>query len=452
MPQSTLFTGASRYASDFQGIIERAVAIASLPLKQLQSVRNGLQAQATALEKLREAFQALESALDGLERIQGAGGYMTAVSNGAVLSASASSGVMPGVWSVEVTSLGAWTSTMSKDTLARVTDPASENISVAASFTLRVNGEAKLITPESRTLAALAQAINRAGLDVEASIVNVGGSSVPDYRLAIRSTKLAAVSIELEDDSGALLETLATGAPATYKVNGMARAIESDTRTVTLAPGLTITLLGLSEPGVATTVTVSRSGTALNSALTAFVSAYNAAVDALDAHRGEAGGALAGQSIVRTLGESLREAVRYEAGGGRLRTLVDLGLSFDDKGKLSLNGAIVDGVISGGWQDVLEFLGASSGAGFLGWARRVTRALLDSNDGMVSLAAKSLQDEIAAQDRRIAAEQDRIERVREDLTARISAADAMIAAMEQQAIYITNLFESMRIAAKMYSS
>lgn len=452
MAQSTLFTGASRYAADFQGLIERAVAISSLPLKQMQSVRNTLQAQSSALAKLQDAFQALASALDGLERVQGASGYMTAVSNGAVLSASAGPGAMLGVWSVEVTSLGAWTSTLSKDTLAKVTDPTTENISTASSFTLTVNGEAAVITPSSGSLAALAEAINRAGLDVEASIVNVGGSSGPDYRLAIRSTKLAAVSIQLEDGAGALLDTLATGAPATYKVNGMATAIESDTRTVTLAPGLTVTLLGTSEPGVATTVTVSRSSTALNSALTAFVSAYNAAVDALDAHRGEAGGALAGQSIVRSLGEALREAVRYEAGSGNLRTLTDLGLRFDDKGKLSLDSAVLDGVISNGWQDLLDFLGTGSATGFLVWARNVTRALLDSGDGMVSVAAKSLQDEIAAQDRRIAAEEERIERVREDLVSRISAADAMIAAMEQQALYITNLFESMRIAAKMYSS
>lgn len=452
MAQGTVFTGTSRYAADFQGVVDRAVAIASLPLRQLQSVRNSLQAQSTALARLRDAFRALESALEGLERVRGTGGYMTAVSNGAVLSASAGAGAMPGVWSVEVTDLGAWTSTLSKDALALVRDPTTQNISSAASFTLTVNGEARVITPAAATLAALAEAVNRAGLDVEASIVNVGGSSGADYRLAIRSTKLAAVSIQLEDESGALIDTLATGAPATYKVNGMATAIQSDTRTVTLAPGLTVTLLGRSDPGVATTVTLSRSGSALNSALTAFVSAYNAAVDALDAHRGEAGGALAGQSIVRTLSEALREAVRYEAGGGNLRTLTDLGLRFDDKGKLWLDSAALDAAISGGWQNLLDFLGAGSGAGFLAWAGGVIRALLHPDEGMVPLTAKSLQEQIAAQDRRIEAEQDRIERVREDLVSRIAAADAMIAAMEQQALYIANLFESMRIAAKLYSS
>jgi flagellar hook-associated protein 2 len=295
------------------------------------------------------------------------------------------------------------------------------------------------------------KAINEAGLEVEASIVNVGTTSAPDYRLAVRSTKLAAVTIELEDEAGALLDTLALGSPATYKVNGMSQAIESDSRTVTLAPGLTITLLGTSEPGVPTTVTVSRSTSALSSALSAFVTAYNSAVDALDAHRGKAGGALAGQSIVRTLTDALRELTRYDRGPGPLSTLTDLGLTFDDKGKLSLDATALQNAAAGGWQQLTEFLGSGSGEGFLGWASQVLDAVLNSDSGSLSLASKSLRDEISAQDRRIEEEQERVDRMREELVARINAADAMIAALEQQALYITNLFESMRIAQRMYS-
>ena len=451
MAESTLFTGASRYAADFQGLIERAVGIASLPLKQLQSVRTSLRDQSSALEQLQRSFESLRSALDGLKSITGTGGYTTAVSNGAVLSASVGAGAMTGVWSVEVTSLGAWTSTLSKDGLPRVSDPATQSITSATSLTLRVNGESKQITPASATLTALMKAINDAGLDVEASIVNVGTTSAPDYRLAVRSTKLAAVTIELEDEAGALLDTLALGSPATYKVNGMSQAIESDSRTVTLAPGLTITLLGTSEPGVPTTVTVSRSTSALSNALSAFVTAYNSAVDALDAHRGKAGGALAGQSIVRTLTDALRELTRYDRGAGPLSTLTDLGLTFDDKGKLSLDATALQNAAAGGWQQLKEFLGSGSGEGFLGWASQVLEAVLNSDSGSLSLASKSLRDEISAQDRRIEEEQERVDRMREELVARINAADAMIAALEQQALYITNLFESMRIAQRMFS-
>ncbi|MGB9606045.1 MAG: flagellar filament capping protein FliD, partial [Bryobacteraceae bacterium] len=150
------------------------------------------------------------------------------------------------------------------------------------------------------------------------------------------------------------------------------------------------------------------------------------------------------------LGDALREMMRYDSGDETLRTLTDLGLSFDDKGKLSLDVSVLQSA-TGDWQSTLDFLGSTSGGGFLGWAQGVLDSLLESDGGSLSLASKSLRDEITAQDERIEAEQERVDRVREDLAARMSAADAMIAAMEQQALYITNLFESMRIAQRAYS-
>jgi len=140
---STLFTGASRYASDFESLIERAVNIASLPLTQLQSVRSNLQSQSSALSTLQSAFESLQNAVESLASTTGVSGYSTAVSNGAVLSASVSEGALTGVWTVEVTSLGSWTSTLSKDGLTTVTDPSTQNISSATSFTLGSNARTR---------------------------------------------------------------------------------------------------------------------------------------------------------------------------------------------------------------------------------------------------------------------------------------------------------------------
>jgi len=448
---STLFTGASRYASDFESLIERAVNIASLPLTQLQSVRSNLQSQSSALSTLQSAFESLQNAVESLASTTGVSGYSTAVSNGAVLSASVSEGALTGVWTVEVTSLGSWTSTLSKDGLTTVTDPSTQNISSATSFTLTIDGTPTVITPDSGTLNELVEAINEAGLDVEASIVNVGSTSSPDYRLAIRSTKLAAVSIQLNDGSQDLLDLLATGAEATYKVNGMATELSSDSRTITLAPGLTITLLSQSDSGVATTVTVSRSTAPFSNALSAFVTAYNAALDALDAHRGKDAGALAGQSIILTLTDALRQLTRYEAGSGNILTLTDLGLSFDDKGKLSLNTTAFESAVGGNATALLEFLGSSTESGFLKWATDVLDSLLDSTDGALTLTMDTLKNQISAQDDRIELEQERIDQIRQALVAQMAAADALIASLEQQAKYISDLFESMRIAAQMYS-
>jgi len=67
MSDSSLFTGASRYSSDFQAVIDRAVAIASLPLTQMQSTRARLGAESVALNSLESKFGALQAAIQSLE-------------------------------------------------------------------------------------------------------------------------------------------------------------------------------------------------------------------------------------------------------------------------------------------------------------------------------------------------------------------------------------------------
>ena len=61
-----------------------------------------------------------------------------------------------------------------------------------------------------------------------------------------------------------------------------------------------------------------------------------------------------------------------------------------------------------------------------------------------------LDASLRAEDERIAAEQDRIDNRTKDIQERMAAADALIAQMEQQATYITNMFESMRVNQKSY--
>jgi flagellar hook-associated protein 2 len=447
---STIFSGTSRYASDFQSLISRAVSIASLPLTQLTIQKTALQAESTALSTLDTKFSSLQSAITSLETATGSGSFAASVSDETIVSATVSTGALEGIYSIEVTSLGSYTNTMSKDGLTTVTDPSTQNIYSASSFTLTINGTPTTITPAANTLNDLVEAINATDLEVRASIVNIGSTDSPDYRLSIQSTNLAGDTIQLADGATSLMDTLSTGANATYKVNGRSTAVSSDSRTITLAPGLSVQLLAASETGVATTITVSRSTSAISNALLAFVTAYNAAVDELDKHRGDSGGALAGQSIVFTLSQALRDVAQYSGDSGAITSLTELGLTFDGEGKLSLDTSTFSSAASDNMKAMLTFLGSTTESGFLKSATDLLYSLEDTTDGLIKTAISSLEAAVAAQDDRIAAEQDRVDRVQENLVAQMAAADALIAALEQQASYITDLFESMRIAAGMY--
>ena len=176
-----------------------------------------------------------------------------------------------------------------------------------------MGGTPVTVTPSANTLSALADAINSSGANVTATIVNLGSPSAPSYQLSLQSTKLGNISIQLNDGTNDLMGTLSAGSAAQYQVNGNpATPISSDSSTVTIAPGVTVDLLGSGD----STVTVSQSSAAQANALSSFVAAYNAAVDELSANRGQGGGALTGDALINTL---VAIAPEYERVHGRLR-------------------------------------------------------------------------------------------------------------------------------------
>jgi flagellar hook-associated protein 2 len=435
---ATYFTGVSSYASDLQQVITRSVAIASMPLTLMQNQLQNLSSQQSALSGLDSTFTALQNAIAGIGTALGPSSY-SATSSSSAVSASVSSAALEGSYSVDVTSLGSYSTSISDPSLPAVADPNSSSISTASSYTLTVNGKTTTITPAGGTLMDLAQAINSASAGVQASIVNAGSS----YRLVVRSTNLAGDSIQLNDGSQDLLDTLTTGAPATYDISGLGGAtqpIDSSSRTVTLAPGVTINLLQQTATGQPATITVSRNTSGVASAISSFVDACNAAVTALNAQVGQNGGALSGDSTISDLRNSLRQITQYSGTSGGVTLLSQMGISMDNTGKLTFDASQFSSVSA---SDLDQFLGSATGGGFLQTATNTMNAVEDPTTGFIPTATNDVNGEITQENNQITAEQQKIATLQSTLTQQMAAADATIASLEQQKNYITNLFTAM---------
>ena len=212
------FTGTSTYSADFQAVLNRAVETASLPVATAQSEVTTLQGQQSALTALDTSFTTLQNDIQSIDSAV-AGAPSAQVSNTSALTATTSAGALNGTYSVQIDDTGSSTTTLSSAGLTTVTDPTTGNISSSTSFTLTVNGKSSTITPSGTSLESLASAINAAGDGVQATIVNVGSTSSPDYRLSLTSTELGADSIQLTAGSQPLLDTLSTGTDAKYTLN-----------------------------------------------------------------------------------------------------------------------------------------------------------------------------------------------------------------------------------------
>jgi flagellar hook-associated protein 2 len=425
----------SQYSSDLQQVLSRAVAIASLPLTQLNNAMTTLQSRSTALSSLNGKFSALQTALQGVS--SAAVSTSAQVSDSSVLSAQSDLTASAGSYTIHVTVAGSPSSALS---ISGVQDPSTQSISSASSFTLTVDGTPVTVTPSANSLSSLADAINSSGANVTASVVNLGSPSAPNYQLSLQSTKLGNITLQLSDGTNDLIGTLSAGVPAQYQVNGQpATPISSDSSTVIIAPGVTVDLLGTGD----STVTVSKNSSAQENALSSFVAAYNASLNELSTNRGQGGGALTGDSLIYTLSQSLRDMTGFTGGSGSAQNLTDLGLTFDKTGQLNFDQSVFESVAAAHPGDVSAFLGAADTGGFLKNAADTLNGLEDPTNGIIETTISSAQTAIDNQNQKISDEQDRIDALTASLTSKIDAADALIASLEQQKTYFTTLFTDM---------
>lgn len=436
------FNGTSTYAGDLQNAITQAVNIASAPLNQLNANVSTLQGQNSELSTLQTDFAAIQTAIQSLDQATN-GGNLTATSSAntvASIAFDSSSAVAGGTYTLNVTNPGSPTTTVSSAGLPTIADPSSSSISSASSFTLSVGGTNYTITPSSDTLSALVQSINSSGAGVSATLVNIGSPSSPDYRLSVQSTALGNVAIQLSDGTNNnLLTTASTGTPALYQINGQPSSpISSDSSTVTLAPGLTADL----QTAGTTTITVAPSSTAASNAISAFVTAYNAAATELDNNHGTAGGALTGQSIVFSLEQSMRDLSGYSGGSGSIQNLTDIGLTFNQNGQLSFDQTQFANAANTDPNDVAAFLGtaAGTGTGFLGAANNVLTGLTDPTNGLFQSAEGNITTQINTDNTQIAATQTSVTNLQNQMVSQMAAADALIASLQSQVSYFTTLF------------
>jgi flagellar hook-associated protein 2 len=437
---SSLFTGTSTYSSDFSQVIDRAVSIASLPIDQLNNQKTALTNQSTALSGLSASFSSLQATLYSLSSSVGNGSYATTYSDPTVASATVSPGALLGTYSIEVIDPGSRASAASTATVA---DPTTASISSATSFTLTANGQQYTITPADNTLTSLADAINTTtGGAAQATIVNLGSSSSPSYALFVQNSKYGTIPITLDDGSGNILGSPTAATPVQFRVNGQpappADPLTSDTRTLTIAPNVSVTVLAAGT----TDINVDQNTSGIANAISGFVTAYNSATQAITAQRGSSGGALAGQSIITTLSQSLRSISNY-TGTGALSSIADIGLTFDKNGVLSFDPSVLNAAADKDFKDITDFLGNATTGGFLKTATDTLSSLTDSTSGAISLTLTSIGGEITDVDNRISDNQDRVDQLKQNLTAQMAAADALIAQMQQQVIYMTNLFTAM---------
>ena len=439
---STIFNGNSRYSSDFQAVIDRSVAIASLPISQLKAQKTTLDDQTTALTGLEGKFTAIQNALEQISRSLGGSSFDASISDSSKLSVTLGEGAQEGEYSVRVVDPGSYATSMS--TSNWVADPGTPH-----PYQVSIAGVQHELFAYDNSAASVAAAINtQFGDRVRAIVVNVGSSETPDYRISMQATELGDLAPQLSNGTTNLQTQQTVGTMARYIVNASGSTATSNSRSVTIASGITVNLAAASATPV--DITVTRSTSALSRALDGFATAYNAAVDELDKHRGTNSGVLAGQSLVTGLSGLLGSLATYDRDGSGIGGMQGLGLELDKTGHLTFQAFTLLASDLTNSTGVTSFLGGATSGGFLKTATDALKGILAAGTGLLPSAEADVTTRGSQVDAGIAAAQDRIDLMKVRLQEQMAASDALIASMEQQYNYLSALFASQQTAAKLY--
>lgn len=431
-------TGTSQYSADFQKVLDRAVQIASIPLRALQNRDADLLQQKTLLSSLNGTLRDLSNSLSALGTVAGNRALSAVSSDASAVSVTVNGVTTPVAYTIDsITSIA---TVASERTNSGYADSAATPVSSTGTVKLVVGSEEHEITLANNNLISLRDQINALGAGVTASILTTSGGNY----LHVAANTTGATTLELRDDpSGAntnLLTQTNQGSDAVFSLNGI--PVEQKGNVVNgVIPGVTLTLLKSSNAPV--TLTISSDRAQLASALDSFVSSYNTTRDQLNAQVGPAAGLLSGSNVVTQLQGLLRQVAGYRGDEGTVRSLSDLGVTFDSSGKASFDRSAFNALSNDAITDAFDFVGsATSGlsqfAGRLNQFSNPISGLIRLEQQGIDRADQHLQSQITVLEGRISTMQDQ-------LSKRLALAESLNALLESQQTSIKASLQSLNL-------
>ncbi len=364
-------SGVSSSGLNFTGLatgIDSEKIVAGLTKINQQRI-DGLTAQKSAITDKQATFTALSAKLfdlqfkaNALARSAGSAfdGRKATVSDANAVSAAAGTAAVAGNYQITVNSLAQGAQLASDG----FTDP---NAAIKqGTLTLQVgSGEAKTVTvgPQNATLQGLADAVNAAGGDVRASVIN-DGSATP-YRLLLTSAKTGAanaiaVTNNLTTGTGASIDPAnkvvqaASDASITVGSGSGALTVNSSTNQVNkLIPGVSLNLLK-ADTTKPITLTIANDNDAIVKATQDFVDAFNGIRDFIDGQtkydpETKQAGPLTGNRDLAQLTNDLAGALTATIPGlsTDANRLSSVGIAFTEKGKLTFDSGKLTAALNG---------------------------------------------------------------------------------------------------------
>jgi flagellar hook-associated protein 2 len=422
------FTGISPYSSDFQTILNRAVTIAQLPVKQLQNRDSDTLQKKTLLSTLASQVNRLVSDLRSLGDVAAGQALSASTSDPTIVTAANTGAATPASYTID--SITSAASPASERTLVSYADSSDTPVSSTGTVKLIAGSSSYTLSLSTNNLLSLRDQINNLNAGVNASILTTPSGNY----LALNANTTGATTLRLIDDpDGAAADLLTAanqGSNAVFKLNGI-DVSQPGNIVNNVIPGVTLTILKASNSPV--TVSLASDRSRLSAAVQTFVSSFNAARDTVNAQIGPAAGLLSGDTVITQVADQLRQIAAFQTPSGSVRTLADLGVTFDSSGHASFDSSVFNALPDTSISDAFRFIGSASTG--LGGFSATLQQIGDPAGGLIQIEQQGLDRTDQNLQRQIADLNDRIAVMRNALAAKLQAADSLLgllAAQQQQ--------------------
>lgn len=429
---------------DISGIINKLMAVEAQPLTALQTKEASYQAKLTAYGSLKGALSALQTAAQTLKTAGTFTAKSTSMADSSVATASASATATAGTYDIAITTLA------KANSLRTSTNFAADATFEAGTLSIQVGtGAVQTITLEAgKTVAQIATAINDAKVGVSATVINNGTLVLTSGTQGTAGAITFSATTTDDGSSGTLALTdiddtteLQAALDASFTVNGIAMTRSANTVTDAIS-GVTLNLL---KEGSSTKLTVTNNTGTVTAAVSAFVKAYNDAVNgirqmtAYDAANKKAS-VLTGDSTARSIQSQLGSLVSASVSGiaGGISRLSDIGITVQKDGTLATDASKLSAALADPDKNVAALFTQTT-SGNQGIAVRFY-SLLDGivgTDGLISSRTTGISSSIKDLQRRAETLNLRLTAIETRYRTQFSRLDSLIASMNQTSTYLT---------------
>ncbi|MBJ7263543.1 MAG: flagellar filament capping protein FliD [Burkholderiaceae bacterium] len=460
--------GSSKF--DLSGLLNQLRGYEEQPLARMAQKQKDTQTTLSAMTSLLNIVSNVKNAAVALGKAD-AFGTMKPTVTGSGFTATPASGAVAGSYQIKVDNLA--TSQVLRTEAVAYRKAKIGGADETGTLTIATADGAMPVSialGEDTSLEGVAEAINgNDKVGVRATVVNDGqghnflmfSAKKSGAEAAVTSIAVAgngalndtiAYSADILDGQASVMIQTAAGADAELTINGIAAKSASNTVTG-LIDNVSLTLT--SAGGAAGTLDLAADKTVATTAVSAFVTAYNAmltSIKSLTAYDAatQTGAPLTGDSVARGAQTSISGALRFSVAEGDLRSMAQVGITTNPTtGALTLDTAKLEKALTDAPADVARIF---SGPG--GLSERMDGAIKNilgdggALKGSIASRVKSLEDLAANQVDQYEALEMRIAQTMKNYETQFTALSRTLATMESTQNYLTQQFELMANSKK----